>query len=147
MGPITVKSPRLRQCLCQPHTTETCRPLTALLPEHIAPELPFLETEWAALASYGVTAQLLQDIWPFDETRHTFTIRQHVYKVAEWLEQALGGGTIDRESGHQQTLLQKTTAAVDATWRASPAADSDARLEGDWEAMFREWYPGFRALE
>src|SRR6266487_3106042 len=94
LGTITVKSPRLRQCPCQPHTTETCRPLTAPLPEHIAPELLFLETKWAALASYGVTAQLLQDVLPFDETRYAFTIRQHVYKVAEWLEQALGGGTV-----------------------------------------------------
>ena len=47
------------QCPCQPQATKTYSPLAALLPEHITPELLFLETQWAALVSYGVTAQPL----------------------------------------------------------------------------------------
>jgi hypothetical protein len=89
-GTITVNSPCLRQCPCQSHPTKTCSPLAELLPEHLTPELLFLETKWAALASYGVTAQLLQDVLPIDEPLHAFTIRQHVYEVGERLEQALG---------------------------------------------------------
>jgi acyl-CoA synthetase (AMP-forming)/AMP-acid ligase II len=67
-GTISVKSPRLYQCPCQPHPTETYSPLAALLPEHLTPELLFLETKWAALVSYGITAQLLQDVLPIDDT-------------------------------------------------------------------------------
>jgi hypothetical protein len=89
-GTLAVKSPRLRQCPCQSHATKAYSPLAALLPEHMTPELLFLETKWAALASYGVTAQLLQDVLPIDEPLHAFTTRQHVYNVAERLEQALG---------------------------------------------------------
>jgi hypothetical protein len=61
-----------------------------LLPEHLTPELLFLETKWAALVSYGITAQLLQDVLPIDDTLAPCTIREHVFKVAERLEQELG---------------------------------------------------------
>jgi hypothetical protein len=89
-GTISVQSPRLYQCPCQPHPTETYSPLAALLPEHLTPELLFLETKWAALVSYGVTAQLLQDVLPIDNVLAPCTIREHVFTVAERLEQALG---------------------------------------------------------
>jgi hypothetical protein len=44
-GTISVNSLRLYQCPCQPHPTETYSPLAALLPEHLTPELLFLETK------------------------------------------------------------------------------------------------------
>jgi hypothetical protein len=89
-GTIPVNSPRLYQCPCQPYPTETYSPLAALLPEHITPELLFLETKWAALVSYGVTAELLHDALPIDEALAPCTIREHVFTVAERLEQQLG---------------------------------------------------------
>jgi hypothetical protein len=93
-GTLAVKSPRLCQCRCQSHAAKTYSPLAALLPEHMTPERLFLETKWAALASYGVTAQLLPDVLPIDEPLHAFTIRQHVYRVGERLEQALRGTVV-----------------------------------------------------
>jgi hypothetical protein len=89
-GTISVQSPRLHQCSCQPHPTETFSPLAALLPEHLTPELLFLETKWAALVSYGVTAELLHEVLPIDEALVPCTIREHVFTVAERLEQQLG---------------------------------------------------------
>lgn len=89
-GAIPVNSPRLHQCPCQPHAIKTCSPLAALLPERITPELLFLETKWAALVSYGVTAQFLHEVLPIDEALAPGTIREHVFTVAERLEQALG---------------------------------------------------------
>jgi hypothetical protein len=89
-GTTSVQSPRLYRCPCQPHPTETFSPLAALLPEHLTPELLFLETKWAALVSYGVTAELLQEVLPIDDTLAPCTIREHVFTVAERLEQALG---------------------------------------------------------
>jgi hypothetical protein len=89
-GTISVQSPRLYQCPCQPHPTKTYSPLAVLLPEHLTPELLFLETKWAALVSYGVTAELLHEVLPIDEALAPRTIREHVFTVAERLEQELG---------------------------------------------------------
>jgi hypothetical protein len=60
-GTLPVESPRLSQCVCQPQTTTSFRPLAALLPEHTTPDLLSLETKWAALMSYGLTVKLLQE--------------------------------------------------------------------------------------
>jgi hypothetical protein len=61
-----------------------------LLPDHITPELLFLETKWAAVVSDGVTAQLLHEVLPIDDALTPCTIREHVFTGAERLEQALG---------------------------------------------------------
>jgi hypothetical protein len=92
-GTIPVHSLRLYQCLCQSDPSDTARtfsPLAVRLPEPVTPELLFLETKWAALVSYGITAQLLQDVLPIDDTLAPCTIRAHVFTVAERLEQQLG---------------------------------------------------------
>jgi hypothetical protein len=89
-GSIPVQSLRLYQCPCQSDAAKTFSPLAVLLPEPTTPELLFLETKWAALVSYGVTAQLLQDVLPIDDALAPCTIREHVFTVAERLEQQLG---------------------------------------------------------
>jgi hypothetical protein len=89
-GTLPVDSPRLYHCPCQPHTTTSFSPLAALLPERTTPDLLYLETKWAALMSYGLTGKLLQDVLPLDEPLHAVTIRNHVFAVAERLEDALG---------------------------------------------------------
>jgi hypothetical protein len=92
-GTIPVHSLRLYQCICQSDPSDTARtfsPLAVRLPEPMTPELLFLETKWAALVSYGITAQLLQDVLPIDDTLAPCTIREHVFTVAERLEQQLG---------------------------------------------------------
>src|SRR5712691_1542296 len=40
--------------------------------------------------SYGLTVKLLQDVLPLDEPLQAVTIRNHVLKVAQRLEDALG---------------------------------------------------------
>ena len=39
-------------------------PLAELFTEHVAPELLYLETRWASLISFGMTAALLKDVLP-----------------------------------------------------------------------------------
>jgi hypothetical protein len=90
LGTILVKSPRLHQRSCQPHPAKTVSPLAALLLEHIMPELVFLETMWAALVSYGITAPRVREVLPIDEALAPCTIRENVFTVAERPEQALG---------------------------------------------------------
>jgi hypothetical protein len=60
------------------------------LPERTTPELLYLETKWASLSSYGMSVKLLQDVLPFDEPLEPVTIRNHVFKLAERLEDELG---------------------------------------------------------
>jgi len=89
-GTIPVESPRLEHCSCQAHDTQSFSPLAVLLPEHTTPELLYLESKWAALASYGMTVKMLEDVLPMSEPLQPVTIRNHVLKLAERLENELG---------------------------------------------------------
>jgi hypothetical protein len=89
-GTLSVESPRLDHCGCQAHVTTSFSPLATLLPERTTPDLLYLETKWAALMSYGLTVKLLQDVLPLDEPLEAVTIRNHVLKLAQRLEDALG---------------------------------------------------------
>lgn len=89
-GKLPIQSPRLYHCSCQPHSTKTFSPLAKLLPERTTPELLYLETKWASLVSYGVTAKLMQDVLPMDEPLSPITIRNHVFKMGERMEETLG---------------------------------------------------------
>src|SRR5207237_4927945 len=98
-GSLPVESPRLIHCSCQDHDTHSFSPLAALLPEHTTPELLYLETKWAALTSHGMSVKLLQDVLPLDEPTQPVTIRNHVFTLAERLEDSLvdeHGSFIDR---------------------------------------------------
>ena len=61
-GNVTLSSPRFYRCGCQPVDSKTFSPLTELFTEHVAPELLYLETRWASLISFGMTAALLKDV-------------------------------------------------------------------------------------
>jgi len=89
-GVVAVLNPRWYQCPCQPHTEKTFRPLTALLPARTSPELLYLETKWAALASYGLTVKILHDVLPLDRKHSAVTVRNHILQVARRKEQMLG---------------------------------------------------------
>jgi hypothetical protein len=89
-GKMTIPSPRIVYCDCQPHETKSFSPLAQLLLERTTPEMLFLETKWSALMSYGVTSDLLQEVLPMDSPLHASTIREHVFRVAGRMEKELG---------------------------------------------------------
>jgi hypothetical protein len=89
-GTVTLTSPRLYHCRCQRRKTTTFRPLNALLTETTAPELLFMETKWASLVSYGLTAQALKDFLPVDATLNATTVQNHTLTVAQRCEDELG---------------------------------------------------------
>jgi len=89
-GLVSVPNPRWQQCDCQTHQHKTFRPLGALLGERSSPELLYLETKWASLAPYDVTAKLLHEVLPIDEKHSAATIRNHTLRAARRSEQALG---------------------------------------------------------
>src|SRR5437588_59056 len=53
-GKLTLDSPRLYRCPCEPPGPKTVSPLAERLPERTSPELMYLETKFAALVSYGL---------------------------------------------------------------------------------------------
>src|SRR3954447_10407343 len=80
-GNVALSSPRFYRCGCQPADSQTFSPLTELFTEHTAPELLYLESRWASLISFGMTAALLKDVLPVADTPET--IRCHLHKVAD----------------------------------------------------------------
>jgi hypothetical protein len=85
-GTVPLTSPRLYHCRCQRRKTITFRPLNALLTDSVAPELLFMESKWASLASYGLTVQALKDVLPVDATRNATTIQHYAapQPLAAW---------------------------------------------------------------
>jgi hypothetical protein len=89
-GTVALTSPRLYHGRCQRRKTTTFRPLNALLTDAVAPELLFMETRWASLVSYGLTAQALTNFLPVDATLNATTIQNHTLAVAQRCEDELG---------------------------------------------------------
>lgn len=87
-GKLSLKSPRLHQCGCQPKTNDSFSPLVKVLVEHIAPELSYLESKWAALMSYGMTVKLLEEVLPLDISPSS--VYHSTQQVAQRLENELG---------------------------------------------------------
>ncbi|SRR5712692_6437830 len=89
-GTVLLPSPRLYHCQCRTPMMTTFRPLTALLTESTTPELLFMETKWASLISYGMTARVLKDFLPLDKTLNATTVHNHTLAVAQRCEEELG---------------------------------------------------------
>ena len=88
-GDVPVTSPRYYHCACSRRGTRTFSPLAELLPDHTAPELLWLETRWASLVSFGVSARLLKDVLPIGESLSAETVRNHLHKAARRMEDEL----------------------------------------------------------
>ena len=89
-GKLTLSSPRLYTCSCQPHQKRSWSPVATLFSERSTPELLYQEVRWASLLSYGMTVKLLGDLLPMEHQLSTSTISRHVHQVAERLEGELG---------------------------------------------------------
>jgi hypothetical protein len=96
-GTLTVPNPRFYPCPCQPQQTGTFRPLPALLTAATTPELLFTETKWASLIPYGMTARVLKDFLPIDETLNATTVQNHPLGVAQRCEEELGAELVGCE--------------------------------------------------
>jgi len=88
-GTLHLRSPRWWQCSCQPQSTRTFSPLAALLPERTTPEL-YLESKFAGLVSYGLSAKLLAETLPLGRPLHAIAVRLHAQATADRLDNELG---------------------------------------------------------
>ncbi len=96
-GTIKLASQRFYTCSCQQaktpqHTNKqiSFSPLAKLLPERTAPEFLYLQTKWAAVMSYGRTAQLLEEVLPLEKRISTAALSGHVQQVAARVDGELG---------------------------------------------------------
>lgn len=83
-GKLTLPNPRFYTCHCQPKSTKSIAPLAHHLPERTTPELKYLQSKWASMASYGITVDILEEVLPLKT--NTTTIRRQIQKTAECLE-------------------------------------------------------------
>jgi hypothetical protein len=87
-GILHLKSPRLLECSCKEDKQSSFSPLVKILPEHTAPELLYLESKWASFISYGMTAKLLEEVFPLNV--RPSSVFNNVVKVSTRLEEELG---------------------------------------------------------
>jgi hypothetical protein len=89
-GTVRLRSPRFYHCPCQPQGTRTFSPLAGAGRSGTAPELVYLETKFAALMSYGLTINILEEVLPLGRPLSREGVRAHTHKVAERIDQELG---------------------------------------------------------
>lgn len=88
-GIVSIPNQRLYHCDCHSRREKTFSLLSEWLPEHISPELQYIETKWASLMSYGLSADLLKDVLPIHATLNGETIRRHLHKTANRQDEVL----------------------------------------------------------
>lgn len=91
-GKLKLASPRFYTCACQSTAEKksSFSPLATLLPERSAPEFIYLQSKWAALMSYGLTASLLEEVLPLEKPLSLSSLTNTVHQVAERSENELG---------------------------------------------------------
>ena len=90
-GKLRIDSPRLYHCgCCSKEEHRSFSPLAELLPERTAPELAYLENKFAAIISYGLTAELLAEVLPTGGNINVAGVYRNLQRVAERMEAELG---------------------------------------------------------
>jgi hypothetical protein len=88
-GIVSLPNQRLYHCACRSGKEKTFSLLSEWLPEHISPELQYIETKWASLMSYGLSADLLKEVLPIHATLNAASIRRHLHKTTNRQDEAL----------------------------------------------------------
>src|SRR5215469_13364896 len=91
-GKLRLDSSRLYHCGCcrRKEAHRSFSPLAELLMERMAPELAYLENKFAAMISYGLTAELLAEVLPTGGDINVAGVYRNVQRVAERMEAEIG---------------------------------------------------------
>lgn len=127
-GDVAIASPRLYHCRCHDGPAKTFSPLTDLLPDHVAPELLWLESKWASLVSFGVTADILKDVLPIDARLSPDTIRRHLARAATRMEGELA----------EERFSFIETSAVLRERLPNPEGPITVGIDGGYTRLWRE---------
>ncbi|EAW8023235.1 ISKra4 family transposase, partial [Salmonella enterica] len=85
-GIIPVSGLRVYRCRCEESATKTVSLLSDWAGDHTHPALKYIETRWASLISYEMTARLLKDVLPVGHSLNASTVRNHLCQVAQRLD-------------------------------------------------------------
>jgi hypothetical protein len=137
-GKLKLDSPQLYGCPCQSPGPQSASPLAEPLPERTSPELAYLETKFAALVSYGLTLQLLNEVLPIGQNLSVTAIRNQVRQRAERLEtEREQGQDIFEDCSHEQDALPEPAVpwvvGLDGVY--VHAKDQRSRTEGWFEVI------------
>lgn len=89
-GKLKLPARRLFNCHCTETKNRSFSPLINLLPSRTSPELLYLESKFASLMSYGLSAQFLEELLPIEGEISSTTIRNNLHQCAQRLESELG---------------------------------------------------------
>ncbi|MEQ9152614.1 MAG: ISKra4 family transposase [Parvibaculum sp.] len=89
-GAVRLSSPRYYRCRCENRGRSSISPVAAALPQRSTAELVYLQSKWAALMSYGLTVQLLEEVLPFGSRPAQRSVRRQLHRVATRMEDDLG---------------------------------------------------------
>ncbi len=81
-GVIPVSGLRVYRYRCEESATKTVSLLSDWAGDHTHPALKYIETRWASLISYEMTARLLKDVLPVSHSLNASTVRNHSCQVA-----------------------------------------------------------------
>ena len=87
-GKMHLDSPRLSECSCKSQKKTTFSPLVKILSKHTSPEFSYMQSKWASLMSYGLTAKFLEEVLPLQA--NISSVFYKTQEVAERLEKELG---------------------------------------------------------
>ena len=112
----------------------------------MSPERLYLETKWASLISFELAAHLLKDTLPVAETVNAAGVRNHLHRVAERAEAALGDEKVSFIEGcprewaalpHPQPPL---TVGIDGCYLCAAMGRQEGALRSDRRQINgREW--------
>jgi hypothetical protein len=141
-GRLDLGSPRFYRCRCQTKARRSFSPLANWLGDHTSPELQYLEAQFAALLSYGVSARILGSVLPL----------QHATSITTWKRQvARVGARLDEEAHHRHSSQpalnefglpkRNPLRAVGIDGGYVKASDAPSRQEGWFEVMVGKSLP------
>ena len=138
-GKLTLDSPQRYRCPCESQGPKSLSPLADRLPERTSPELAYLETKFAALASYGLSLKLLEEVLPIGQALSSRTIRRQVRRTAQRLEAELAQGAVPLletlPPGENAPSTPATPLIIDLNGCYVHAADQRSRTEGWFEVI------------
>jgi hypothetical protein len=140
-GKLKLASPRLYRCRCEGAGPKSFRPLAGRLPERTSPELVYLETKFAALVSYGLSVQLLQEVLPIGQTLSTTAIRQQVRQTAERWEKDLADRGATAPVGGNRAPQPAVPIVIGLDGAYVHAKSQPSRTEGWFEVIVGKSLP------
>jgi hypothetical protein len=141
-GRLELDSPRFYRCRCEMNGRLSFSPLALWLGGHTSPELEYLESQFAALLSYGASARILGTVLPLEQATSITTWKRHVARVGNRLDEEAHHRLSSRPALNEFGLpMRNPLRAVGIDGGYVKASDAPSRQEGWFEVMVGKSLP------